>query len=360
MFLAGYLAVLTIGYGLPHPIRASTNEFLNLPARWDAGWYVGIASGGYRWNPLKPPYERLKFFPGYPLLLRAVAVPLDPARHEVVWLWIGVTLSTLLFWLALLYVFRIASMHTDVEAGRRAVWVTASYPFAVFFGVPYSESLFLASACAAFYRYRRGDWAASGAWGCVAGLARPNGFLVSAALVLTRPSGSASRGRISIGRAAAALAPFLGTLLFSVYLYVTTGDALAWMVGQPGGRRALDPAVFLRDIGASCWDVGASECIASHGYDILNILAAVIPTALALPIFATLGAGAAAFVALNTLMPLLGVGFNCMGRYTSVMFPMFLWMAVRIKGRQFKWWIAASLVCQALVAAAFFTWRPLY
>jgi hypothetical protein len=59
-------------------------------------------------------------------------------------------------------------------------------------------------------------------------------------------------------------------------------------------------------------------------------------------------------------MPLFGIGFNCMGRYTSVMFPMFLWCAARLGDRQVRWWIAVSMLCQCLVAAAFFTWRPVY
>jgi hypothetical protein len=360
VFLAGYLAVATIGYGLRDPVRASTNEFLNLPARWDAGWYLGIASGGYRWNPEHPPYERLKFFPAYPILLRAVALPVDSARHEVVWLWIGVILSTLLFWLALMYVFRLGAELRDEETGRRAVWITATYPFAIFFGLPYSESLFLASTCGALYSYRRREWAMSAAWGCIAGLTRPNGFLVSAGLILLQPSAAPKLAERRFWRGVAALAPAFGTALFSLYLYVTTGDALAWTIGQPGARTSLNPLAFVRDLSDTCWRLGPSGCMVNRGYDILNVGAALIPIALVVPVLRQFGAAFASIVALNTAMPLFGIGFNCMGRYTSVMFPMFLWWAGRLGDRQVRWWIAVSVLCQCLMAAAFFTWRPVY
>jgi len=49
MFLVGLMAVYTIG--IPDNelrFRVSENEALNLPVRWDAGWYLNITTGGYR------------------------------------------------------------------------------------------------------------------------------------------------------------------------------------------------------------------------------------------------------------------------------------------------------------------------
>ena len=50
--LAGLLAVLMFGYppGAP-PWRDYDNELMNLPLRWDAGWYLQIAENGYRYIP---------------------------------------------------------------------------------------------------------------------------------------------------------------------------------------------------------------------------------------------------------------------------------------------------------------------
>ena len=52
VLVVGLLAVYTIGYPDDVPnFRVSESEAMNLPARWDAGWYLNIASGGYRWDP---------------------------------------------------------------------------------------------------------------------------------------------------------------------------------------------------------------------------------------------------------------------------------------------------------------------
>ena len=47
ILFVGYLAVFMFGYregGAPWKIAA--NEFVNLQARWDAGWYLGVAIDG--------------------------------------------------------------------------------------------------------------------------------------------------------------------------------------------------------------------------------------------------------------------------------------------------------------------------
>ena len=56
---------------------------------------------------------------------------------------------------------------TELELGRRLARPTllllAVFPAAVYFGAPYSESLFLLLAVGAFYAARSGSWAWAGA-----------------------------------------------------------------------------------------------------------------------------------------------------------------------------------------------------
>jgi hypothetical protein len=48
------------------------------------------------------------------------------------------------------------------------------------------------------------------------------------------------------------------------------------------------------------------------------------------------------------------------GRFSSVLFPAFLWLASIVPPRHRAGWIAGFAALQALCAALFFTWRPLY
>jgi hypothetical protein len=51
VLLVGFLGVLLIGFPPEAANRWSiyNNDLLDLPARWDTGWYLGIATEGYRY-----------------------------------------------------------------------------------------------------------------------------------------------------------------------------------------------------------------------------------------------------------------------------------------------------------------------
>ena len=97
----------------------------------------------------------------------------------------GTLISLGAFFGALVYLYRLARDILDNEdAARGAVWLLATFPFALFYGAVYSESLFLLGAVAAFYHFRRCEYVPAGAWGLLVGLTRPPGCLVSVPLAI--------------------------------------------------------------------------------------------------------------------------------------------------------------------------------
>ena len=75
ILFVGYMALLMFGYPPgPEPPKLVDNELINLSARWDANWYLGIATEGYHFVPNKPGLQQsIAFFPAYPMLVRVVA-----------------------------------------------------------------------------------------------------------------------------------------------------------------------------------------------------------------------------------------------------------------------------------------------
>ncbi len=74
ILFVGYMAVLVFGYppGPAPPVQVN-NELVNLQARWDANWYLGIVTEGYHFVPNQPGLQQsVAFFPAYPLLVRGV------------------------------------------------------------------------------------------------------------------------------------------------------------------------------------------------------------------------------------------------------------------------------------------------
>jgi hypothetical protein len=51
----------------------SDSVVLNLPARWETGRYLGLASGGHKWDAASGRFENAAFFPAYALLFCTLA-----------------------------------------------------------------------------------------------------------------------------------------------------------------------------------------------------------------------------------------------------------------------------------------------
>ena len=83
VLLVGFLAVGTFGYrDGGAPFRLYKNEFLDLPARHDAGWYLGIAVDGYKWDPASVGHQNIAFMPALPMQAYAGRYP-NPVLGEV-------------------------------------------------------------------------------------------------------------------------------------------------------------------------------------------------------------------------------------------------------------------------------------
>jgi hypothetical protein len=95
-------------------------------------------------------------------------------------------------------------------------------------------------------------------------------------------------------------------------------------------------------------------------HDILNATAGLGIIASLPLVWRTVGSGYALFVLGGVLMPLTGGGLASLGRYTSVLFPVFIALAVSLSTTNVRRVAVVFLLLQAVVAGLFFTWRPMY
>ncbi|HWI20687.1 MAG TPA: mannosyltransferase family protein [Vicinamibacterales bacterium] len=372
VLLVGFLAVQLIGF----PPEASNrwhiygNELLDLPARWDTGWYLGIAAEGYSYIANAPPghQQNIAFFPGFPMSMRYLSVLFGRQM-----LWTGVGISLVAFFVALTYFLRLArSLLKDEEQAVTAVMLLASYPFAVFFSAAYTESLFLLTLLGAVYHFHVQQWWRAAFWGLLCGLTRPNGSLLSVvlALMVIAPLWDVTRKRIALPsggwrpimvRMLVAATPGFGMLMFSAFIYRLTGNPFAWTAQNAAwGRvyRSLDSVVTDRiDFIAAN---GLYNYASTQSIDMIYLLAVLLSLAAVWPVYRRFGVGFAALILITILPPMSAGGLLSMGRVTSILFPVFLWMGGAIPARHRHAWIGLFVLLQGLVAVMFFTWRPLF
>ncbi len=373
VILIGFLAVILVGFPpeAEKRWRIYDNDFLDLPARWDTGWYLGIAMEGYRFNPnARADYQQnIAFFPAFPMSVRYLSTVLG--RQP---LWTGVGISIVAFYFALAYLLRLARSELgDEEQAVTAVTLLAAYPFAVFFSAAYTESLFLLTLVGAMYHFRQNQLWRSAFWGFVCGLTRPPGCFLSIVLGLmaVSPMWDAARWRVivpppigwpNIGRRLlAASAPGLGMLTFSAFVYQLTGNAFQWsMQNQAWGRvyRGLDSIVS--DRFAFITNNGLYNYASTQTIDLFYSLAVLLALVAVVPVYRRLGLPYAVFIILNVLPPMSAGGMLSMGRVTSIAFPVFLWLGAAVPARHRTTWLMVFALLQGFVAVMFFTWRPLF
>jgi hypothetical protein len=395
VIVAGFLAVILIGFPpeAEKRWRIYDNDLLDLPGRWDTGWYLGIANQGYSFVPdaKEDHQQNIAFFPAYPMAMRYLSAVFG--RQP---LWTGVVISIVAFYFALVYLLRLARSELgDEEQAVTAVLLLAAYPFAVFFSAAYTESLFLLTLVGAVYHFRQNQLWRSAFWGVVCGLTRPPGCFLSVVLGLMAiaPMWDAARWRVivpstfapsastfarsasadrsadkppvgwpSIGwRLLAASAPGLGMLMFSAFVYQLTGNAFQWtMQNQAWGRvyRSLDSIVSDR------FDFIATNGLYSYAstqtIDLFYSLAVLLALVAVVPVYRRFGLPYAVLIVLNVLPPMSAGGMLSMGRVTSIVFPVFLWLGGAVPARHRAAWLMMFALLQAFVAVMFFTWRPVF
>ena len=392
---AGLLAVLMFGYA-PNapPWRYSDNEAFNLPLRWDAGWYLQIAENGYDYIPEAgaDAQQNIVFFPAYPMATRVVALLLG--HHQAAFVAAGMIVSLTAFLFALAYLYAFARDELGEDRAPIALWLIAAYPFALFFGAIYTESLFMLAALGAFHHFRRREFVRAGLWGLAIGLTRPNGALLSVPLMLLAlapwlpqalaggraalswragcseapASGSQARTFQSSDRlfdaapaCAAASMSAVGVLLYSAYIWRLTGHPFAWASGHAAwGRHYRSLTQLFETRAGEISHAGLYAYVARSPYDLLNVLGAVFVLAAVWPVWRRFGIAFAVFILINILPPLATGGFLSAGRLSSVLFPAFVWLAGVVPARHRTAWLVSFAALQAFNAALFYTWRPLY
>ncbi|MGR6969511.1 hypothetical protein ACU639_07855 [Streptomyces cynarae] len=248
--LAGYAAVRALGLVALAVWSAArgTSPHTLLSARWDSLWYTRVAALGYGYEVRLPNgdvHSNLAFFPLLPWLERlgAALTPLSYADA-------GLAVSTLASLAAAWGIFAVADHVYGRRVGVWAVLVWAALPVGIVQSMAYSESLFTALAAWTLYAVLTDRWVSAGVLASLAGLTRPVGAAVVAALWVAairsyvRDRGtSAVDGRPDgpVRRALGMLLAPLGAAGYVLWVGHRTGRGpLGYLDVQAGWRNGFD------------------------------------------------------------------------------------------------------------------------
>jgi hypothetical protein len=210
-------------------------------------------------------------------------------------------------------------------------FIRRSFPFAFFFGAVYTESLFLLLTLWAFYAFRTRQWALGGVAGALSSATRVNGILTAVPLAYIGLRHAGKDWRQLTRAAAAAGAVGLGLAAYSAYVYAISGSPLEWMYSirrwdYDVGAAPWQPLIaLLRQLVRRPYDFLTGE--PNGPYDTLNGVTAMVFVAATPFVWRRLGSAYGLFMLMNLWMPLSSGAFVGLGRYCSVLFPFFIWLA---------------------------------
>jgi Gpi18-like mannosyltransferase len=331
-------------------------------AAWDSGWYFAVARYGYYTSSFGQ--SDVAFFPLYPLLIRTLTWPFEERVDQAIWV-SGVVVSVVALTAAMLALYRLAEEWLGSRAAaRRTILYLAVFPFSFFFTRVYTESVFLLVSVMAVAGAYRGRWWSAGVWGALTALTRPNGILIGLPLflmaVLDRPGWTQLRRRLT----ALSLVP-AGLGLYCLYCWNLTGDPLYWLNAEEHWDYS---------VGNLPWEqlVIVSEALVRDGfeafltstevapYQLVHGVVGVLGLALTPLVFQRLGPAMGAYVLVSLLVPLSGSELEGIGRYTLVLFPLFMAVATIESSRLRDTIVIVSTLFLALFSALFVTLHRIY
>jgi hypothetical protein len=333
LFVASQLIEFLVVYLYRFNIRDSCN--------WDCGWYHSLVSHGYDLEPVLHPKgdaANWAFFPAFPLLARGLhlisALPAD----------ISLIIIGKLFFLGAIFAFiRFGRAYRPDLNHFLLGGVVAFNPYSIYGNTGYTEPLFLFGSCVFFFALKKNSYVASGLIGGFLSSVRVVGAsaaLIYALVAIPRfmHSNTQVRYRIYIGL----LFVPLGLAVFMLYLYLYTGDALAFSHIQVAwGRELQNPLMYLK------------QGFARGAFEKYLALTAIYGIACSAFFAGRRHFELALFSAICTLLPL-STGLHSLPRYVWWQAPVLLATAMLVSRRQA--WLIASPASIISLAYMYYGW----
>lgn len=273
ILLVGYVAIVFIPQIGSGATFGCSQHCFSLWNHWDVSDYIRVAYQGYASTP------DVAFFPLWPMLLHFGGLLFGgsyPHSYYVA----GLLLSNLCFFISLMLFYALIAGEFDALTAKRALFYLSFYPYALFFFVGYTESLFIMLCLAVFLLLRRGktlDWWLAGALGFLAALTRSAGVLLCIPffiLYLQRFWLAGGHDRSSLLQKLHAFVPLAlipaGLLTYTIYLAVAKGNprivqvvevhdwnrhfALLWHAFSPAVKRVIRGPWFSIDAAKDALD----------------------------------------------------------------------------------------------------------
>lgn len=352
-FTSTRLILIVVGYGVltafpAHPVESwqgivfPDNKWIDGWVRWDSMWYEAIVNPTPRFLPSG--HSSANFFPLYSWVSWVVSLPLRAMLDDERAFYVGgLIVSSAAFLLGLKAVMRLTTHLAGADVAVRTVWLIAVFPFSFFLTAVYADALYFCLAAWSLTLAYERRWRTACALATVAAMTRIPGMALFPAIALEYLRRHDFDLRSWRKEMPSLLILAAGPIVILTYNEWRYGDPLAFLhARQQGWNRASGFTALQRDynylLGGSVFSCGGLEDCLREFEPTRTLLGywyvALVPVSIALVIYAsrTLGVGLTVWALASVAMALVN-GLDGTGRFTSVLFPVFIGLAMLLRRR---------------------------
>lgn len=310
--------------------RYSQQQWLDIWSVWDSAWYLDVAYNGYSIEVSSLPktccgQTNTAFFPLYPLLIRFVGNVIKD--YPVA----GILISNICLLLSAAFLYKLILLDFDQKTAKKSILYLFLFPTSFILSGILTESLFLFLTILCFYFARKNNWMYSGIAGFFLALTRPTGIFLLIPIVYLY----LRQNRFKIHKNLAFLLLFpAGMTVFSLYLYRLTGHLFAFSHAEWGAKLSNPITVLFQLFSTPA---------------ITRVVGIVTLLELLLLLFAFYKKTFTEYLIFSLLiivLPLINGIKIAVGipRMSSIVFPLFLSLALISGGRIINWMMPLLLI----------------
>lgn len=323
VFLVSRLSILFFGY-LSNQVFTEPQNLQDAFCQWDCNWYSALIERGYDIAPHAHPdgnAANWAFFPVFPKTVSFVS-----QLFKLNYLGVAYLLNNLVYLLGLWVLFLYAKKEFNEKIALTTILFMAFSPYSLYFSVPYTESFFFLFMVLTFFFVSNQKWLCAGVAAALLSGTRVVGVLIVIPMIIQASHQVGWKDLLFFKRDSAykillslLLAP-MGLFLYMRFLYIRTGDALAFSHIQVAwGREIQNPVrVLLNGLG----QFGSQDFYFAVATVLGILISAFLIYKKRYAEFAIAG--------VSILIPL-STALDAMPRFTFTLFPIYISLALMLR-----------------------------
>ncbi|NOU92976.1 hypothetical protein GC093_06965 [Paenibacillus sp. LMG 31456] len=344
--------VFVVKHWIPFNTNITQTNWIEGFGSWDGQWYMNIAKEGYT------TIQSTAFFPIYPLLLQIMS-----KVSSLTYLQSGLLISNVAFFFAIFFSYKFVEQKWGIPVAKKAIWLLAAFPTALFYHTVYTESLTLLTTVLFFYFLQKNKWYAAMISGFIATGVHDLGVVLAfpALFYLWKNKESYSRSKFIVRFLSISIIG-LSLLFYMIFLYIKFGTPFAFVQAQAFWHREavvpvlsifyvmLKVAYKIFILGKPDWNY-CFMMIVNAACTLSFVYAAVL-------MFRnkTISVGLKTFFGVTLLLSIVsgtGGDLQSFGRFMVVIFPGFIIMALKMKKMGFTISLISMLLLKFLLLGMF-------